>query len=51
MALAASHALNIEITARELWEKTDCVMTDSVGKNIGICKIVFNRFFWSKKVT
>ena len=33
-----------KITAKELWEKTDAFMTDAVMKNLGVEKIVAERF-------
>lgn len=33
LAAAASIAMNVTISAKMMWEKTDCIMTDSVSKN------------------
>ena len=33
LAAAASLAMNVTISAKMMWEKTDCIMTDSVSKN------------------
>jgi hypothetical protein len=40
LSVAASHVKGKEISAKELWEKTDDLMTDSVSKNMGVTDLI-----------
>ena len=40
LAIAAELKLSKEISGKDLWEKTDNIMTDTVNKNLGIGKVI-----------